>query len=370
MMIKILIAAALVAGTVSSADAALSWIKANGVCAGGYENCASKEECTYTGVGPCTADEKEPKWHLASTFVGLAFVSDGYTTDFANKAKVIEPKPGAQGFRKAEAGQTNAGIDTEYAYAMAATMFGSSDKAYGYAGLASYLNTGTKDISVNQNTFYGFSDYNTDFSTPTEYDICIAPMTGTTCGPKVTFKPGAYKFSLFGNNLGADWKTSIAGLSNKIKMATSTKVHMGFRMQVQAKGIAFDNVTLNGGTDIANIGETDVTSIVIANADTELKYTFPKNFNYGKASTIQAEGDAGLKTGAIKVVVSLEQDTLIIDYLFPMDKVGTDGDQYFVYDPEITAGKAGTTGVPAGAAAAATSAAAAAVATATAFLAM
>merc|ERR1719162_1349557 len=132
MMIKILIAAALVAGTVSSADAALSWIKANGVCAGGYEKCASKEECTYTGVGPCPADEKEPKWHLASTFVGLAFVGDGYSTDFANKAKVIEPKPGAMGFRKAEAGQT-AGDGTEYAYAMAASMFGKDDKAYGYA---------------------------------------------------------------------------------------------------------------------------------------------------------------------------------------------------------------------------------------------
>jgi len=339
--IKILIAAALVAGTVSSADASeLSWIKANGVCAGGYpDSCANAEECTYTGVGPCSANETAPKWHLATTFVGLAFVADGYSTDFENLAEVIKPKSGAEGFRKAEDDQTGGG--GKYAYAMAANMFGTSDTAYGYGGFASYLNTGTTDISINRNTFYGFSDYDTNFQTPDEYDICTSPMTGATCGPKVTFKPGAYKFSLFGNNLGDDWASAIAGFNT----AGNTKTHMGFRMKIEAKAITFDKVTLNGGTDIANIGETDVTSIVIANADTELKYTFPKNFNYGKASTMEDDGDAGLKTGAIKVVVSMEGKTALhIDYLFPMDKVGTNGDQYFVYDPEITAGKAGTNG--------------------------
>jgi len=352
MMIKILIAAALVAGAVSSVDArqegggrraahgqahALSWTKSDGMCAGGYENCASTAECTYTGLGPCSANETAPKWHLATTFVSLAFVADGYTTDMANKATLVYPKPGAQGLRKAEAGKTDAGQDdktdgTEYAYAMAANMFGGDDTAYGYAGFASYLNTGTKDISINQNTFYGFSDYNTDFSTPKAYSICTSPMKGTECGAKRTFKPGAYKFSLFGTNLGANWKTAIAGMGKRTRM--------GFRMKLQAKGIAFDKVTLNGGTDITKIGETDVTSIVIANADTELKYTFPKDFNYGVASTFDELGDKGLKTGAIKVVVSMEgADALNIDYLFPMDKIGTDGDQYFVYDPEVTGGK-------------------------------
>jgi len=163
-------------------------------------------------------------------------------------------------------------------------------------------------------------------------------MSGTECGAKRTFKPGAYKFSLFGNNLGSGYAAAIANMG--------TRTHMGFRMKLQAKGVTFDKATLNGGTDIKEIGETDVTSIVIANADTELMYTFPKDFNYGKASTMPAEGDAGLKTGAIKVVVSLageaEPDALYIDYLFPMDKVGTTGDQYFVYDPEVTGGKVGS----------------------------
>jgi len=160
-------------------------------------------------------------------------------------------------------------------------------------------------------------------------------MSGTECGAKRTFKPGAYKFSLFGNNLGSGYAAAIASFG--------TRTHMGFRMKLQAKGVAFDKVTLNGGTDIKEIGETDVTSIVIANADTELMYTFPKDFNYAKASTMAADGDAGLKTGAIKVVVSLEgEDALNIDYLFPMDKVGTTGDQFFVYDPEVTGGKVGS----------------------------
>jgi hypothetical protein len=347
MMIKINIAAALVAGAVSSASATLSWIKANGVCAGGYENCANTAECTYTGLGPCTGTETEPKWHVATTFVGLAFVSDGYTADFANKAKVVEPKQGAKGFRKADANQVDAGVGTEYAYAMSANMFGDSNGAYGYAGFASYLNTGTKDISVDKNKFYSFSDFNTDFTSPDTYDICISKMAGTTCGAKRTFAPGAYKFSLFGSNLGTNWKTTIASFNT----ATSTKTHMGFRMKIEAKGITFNKVTLNGNIDIAQIGETDVTSIAIANDETELKYTFPKDFNYGKASTITTDGDAGLKTGSIKVVVSLvpnDNNALHIDYLFPMDKIGTDGDQYFVYDPEVTGKDANTAGNGAG----------------------
>ena len=227
MMIKTLIAAALVAGAMPSVDAGtLQWIKANaeagaeGMCAGGYESCASKEECTYTGLGPCAADETTPKWHLASSFVGLAFVADGYTKD-ATKATIVEAKPGAKGFRKAEAGQTDAGQadktdGTEYAYAMASNMFGKDATAYGYAGIASYLNTGTKDISVNTNKFYGFDgDYNTDFQSPKEYSICTSPMSGTECGAKRTFKPGAYKFSLFGNNLGSGYAAAIANMGDR-----------------------------------------------------------------------------------------------------------------------------------------------------------
>ena len=302
------------------------------MCAGGYENCADKTECTYTGLGPCAANETTPKWHLATTFVALAFVSDGYTTDGA-KATMVSARDGAKGFRKAEKGKTDAGEGTEYAYAMAANMFGTNDKTYGYAGFASYLNTGKKDISISQNTFYGFTDYNTDFSNPTEYTICTSPMKGAECGAKRTFKPGAYKFSLFGNNLGDDWKTTIAGMGKN--------THMGFRMKLEAVGITFDKVTLNGGTDIKKIGETDVEKIVIANADTELTYTFPKDFNYGVASKMAELKDAGLKTGAIKIVVSQEgKNALHVDYLFPMDKIGTDGDQYFVYDPEVTGGEA------------------------------
>jgi len=338
-MIKILVAA-VVAGAVSSANAGtLSWTEtSNGVCAGGYEECDSTEECTYTGLGPCTVNKTEPDWHVATTFVGLAFVGDGYITDFDNKAVVIDPKAGAKGYRNAASGKTDAGDGTEYAYAMAANMFGDSADAYGYAGFASYLNTGEKSISIQQNKFYGFSDYATDFSTPDEYDICISKMSGTECGAATTFAPGAYKFSLFGNTLGDDWKTTIAGFSEA--PYENTKTHMGFRMNIEAKGFTFDSVTVNGGVAIEDIGETDVSSITFAKDDHELTYTFPKNFNYGKASTIEADGDAGLQSGTIKVYISLDSETdnaLNIDYLFPMDKIGTDGDQYFVYDPEVTA---------------------------------
>lgn len=343
MMNKIVNAAALVATAVSSAAAAgtLQWTSGNGVCAGGYESCATTQECTYVGVGPCTAGEATPAWHVANTFEGMAFVADGYTTD-ATKMDIIAMKAGSKGFRKAEEDQVaNAG--TKYSYAMAANMFGADDTAYGYAGVASYLNTGTETISVTTNKFLAFTDYATPMeeANAKEYDICISEMTGAvgsaTCTTPVTFAPGTFKFSIFGNNLGNNWARKISSFGNKTMM--------GFRMKIKSVGITFDKVTLNGNVDIADIGETDVEDIKIENADTVLEYKFPKKFNY--ASTARVDDDDNrnkdLQTGDIKIIVQKipNENALYIDYGFPLSLIGTTGGQYFVYDPEVSASKSG-----------------------------
>lgn len=349
MMNKIVNAAALVATAVSSAAAAgtLQWTSGNGVCAGGYESCETTQECTYVGVGPCTAGEATPAWHVANTFEGMAFVADGYTTD-ANKMQPIAMKPNSKGFRKAQEDQvpTGAAAGGKYSYAMAANMFGADDTAYGYAGVASYLNTGTETISVTENKFMAFTEYastmedtSSDFKT---YDICISEMTGAvgsaTCTTPVTFAPGTFKFSIFGNNLGANWATKISSFG-------TDKTMMGFRMKIAAVGITFDKVTLNGNVDIADIGETDVTDIKIANADTVLEYKFPKKFNYASTANIDDNDkrNKDLQTGDIKIIVHKVpgQNALYIDYGFPLSLIGTSGNQYFVYDPEVSASKSG-----------------------------
>jgi len=346
MMNKIVNAAALVATAVSSAAAAgtLQWTSGNGVCAGGYESCENTQECTYVGVGPCTAGEAAPAWHVANTFVGMAFVADGYTTN-ASKMETIDMKPGSKGFRKAEDDKV-ANPGTKYAYAMAANMFGADNTAYGYAGVASYLNTGTQTISVTQNKFMAFTDYastmteaSSDFK---EYDICISEMTGAvgaaTCNTPVTFAPGTFKFSIFGNTLGDNWATTISNFG-------TDKTMMGFRMKIASVGITFDKVTLNGNVDIADIGETDVEDIKIENADTVLEYKFPKKFNYASTTNVNDDDNRNkdLQTGDIKIIVQkiAGENALYIDYGFPLDKIGRTGDQYFVYDPEVSASKSG-----------------------------
>ena len=447
MMLKILTAAALVA---TANGAVTKWNQANGMCVGIDQGtpgdhhgqpsvaCTDMASCTTTGVGPCAANETAPKWHITSEFVALAFTAPGYLTD-AKQMKQITPATSAQqgggvnGFRDYfDKANMHGG---QFIYSATGGIFGGDDTAWGYASIASYLNSGKKDIVTNENKFYnGARLYNPtkkgtmvmrfDGSLLVNVDgvpaepekdrryrekmVCVTELKAGKCGDKVAFKPGDYKFSIFGATRGADWAAKTKGGQNGFPADQS---HMGVRMKVTAHGIAFDNVTVNGNVDVSAIGETDVTTLTLTQTGgSQLTYTFPKNFNVGDYNTMVADAakkpqatTVGTASGNVVIHVSKESaNTLNIDYLFPLTVVGATADKYFVYDPTInykdppaattatkaaaattkaadaattkaaaatTTAKVVVTGVPAGAATAAASAVAA-TATAVAFLAM
>lgn len=381
MMLKILAAAALVA---TANGAVTSWNSANGMCGGIDEACTNIGTCSTTGVGPCPAGEKAPKWHITSEFVGLAFTAPGYLADPTNKMKQIKPATEAQqgtgsknGFRQLELNKEGAG--GKYTYTMAGGIFGGDNTAWGYAGIASYFNSGTTDIVTDSNEIYGFGKYNpTTRTAEGPFKVCITKLKADgKCGDKVTFKPGDYKFSIFGTLRGADWVAKTKSGENGFPAAQD---HFGVRMQVASKGITFDKVTLNGNVDLADIGETDVTELTLTQTNgTVLTYKFPKNFNYGEYATLVEDSKTpgkmttGTASSEVKIHVSkgANAQSLYIDYLFPRTAIGKTAEKYFVYDPTINAKADDGVVVPtAGAAAVATSAAVAAAATAVAFLAM
>ena len=161
MMLKILTAAALVA---TANGAVTNWINANGMCGGIDEACTDMRTCSTTGLGPCAADEKAPKWHITSEFVAIAFTAPGYLTD-TTKLKQINPttkaKQGAgtvNGFRNYDIAAKGGG--GEYIYTMAGGILGGDDTAWGYAGIASYFNSGNTSIVTDSNDIYGAGKYN------------------------------------------------------------------------------------------------------------------------------------------------------------------------------------------------------------------
>ena len=97
MMLKILTAAVLVATANGDGHGfrLTKWDQANGMCAGIDESCDDMATCSVTAVGPCAAGETEPKWHITSEFVALAFTAPGYLTD-AKQMKQITPATSAQ----------------------------------------------------------------------------------------------------------------------------------------------------------------------------------------------------------------------------------------------------------------------------------
>ena len=81
-----------------------------------------------------------------------------------------------------------------------------------YAGVASYINTGDKNIETSTNVVYGagtttaarVSRGDSTIGAPNgPYEVCITDTSATSgvCAKNATFEPGALKFSIFGRTL-------------------------------------------------------------------------------------------------------------------------------------------------------------------------
>ena len=146
----------LLATAINTGATKWNWVVAKDLCAGIIGDCQNADECTTTAVGPCEGGETSPKAYLKSRFVGIAFVDlDKYLAcadpNSCNDMKVVQPS--GLGYRDYSGAKTtpNGG---KYAYVMSGNTFG-DNSAEIYAGVASYINTGHKNIETSTNVVYG-----------------------------------------------------------------------------------------------------------------------------------------------------------------------------------------------------------------------
>ena len=151
---------AVLALTLPAAQAAYSWTRGTKICAGIIAPCTDKATCSSTAIGPCPTAGTDPTAYLESQFLGLAYVNSAKYLDVATGKesaattyKIIEAT--GDGFRDFKGAIEDKTKGTKFAFTMAGNSFGDTASAGGYAGIVSYLNTGTKDLSTNTVEIFG-----------------------------------------------------------------------------------------------------------------------------------------------------------------------------------------------------------------------
>jgi len=334
---------ALAAAATVSVDAAAitAWAKGGDLCAGIVDPCTTVADCTTVAFGPCANAIDGASTFLSSEFVGMAFLADGYLTDLANKAMIVQMDGvGVNGYRDFSA-ELATGDGGKYAYVMSGARFGDMSDSGGYAGVASYLNTGTTDIVTKTNSFRVGDEtakaYRTDQNTGPygapagPYDVCIAEIKDGECGDARTLKPGEYKFSIFGYTKGASYPPpkGVGGVPEY--------THLGVRMKLTANNFQVADIKINGDKTLADIGDTDVTKIELAHGSGTLTIDFPQKYNVGD---VKADGpDTPEETLTISIKVSDasagDAQAIFVDYLFAEGELNAPN-KYFVYDPSVT----------------------------------
>ena len=338
----------LLATAINTGATKWNWVVAKDLCAGIIGDCQNADECTTTAVGPCEGGETSPKAYLKSRFVGIAFVNlEKYLAcadpNSCNDMKVLQPS--GLGYRDYSGAKTtpNGG---KYAYVMSGNTFG-TNSADVYAGVASYINTGDKNIETSTNVVYGagtttaarVSRGDSTIGAPNgPYEVCITDTSATSgvCAKNATFEPGALKFSIFG-------RTLVSG-SGSIP-ADSNLDYFGVRMELQAVGFDVNEVLV--GTydtlfhklsefDINSQEAEGVKSLTLTHASGGIKIEFIGWYNFG---TINHDGSFrvdGRKQVKVRISrVAGEKQSIYIDYLFHQNPDFTMDNKYFMYDPTI-----------------------------------
>jgi len=209
---------AVLALTLPAANAAYTWTKGTKMCAGIKVPCTDKATCSATAVGPCPDGEK-PTAYLESQLEGLAFVNSkkyldaktGKVSSDAKTYKIIDAT--GPGFRDYK-GEIKPAGGGKFAFTMAGNVFGDTNTAGGYAGLVSYLNTGTTTLETNTVDVFGAStgDVPTDRSAGSGRSFLQPPNT-TKANALTTF----FFFSCFCSfflvllSFSTDWSDSDKG---------------------------------------------------------------------------------------------------------------------------------------------------------------
>jgi hypothetical protein len=144
----------------------IKWVRTSGnaktgraLCAGYVTECATQLECSKTFIGPCDNATTSSSKYIESEFTGLAFVDVNSYVACAEPGSgagpscefgTIYPDP-SRIYRDLET--VTASNGTAYSYTMTGMGFG-NDKVGAYAGVASYLITGTRSISSSTNKLY------------------------------------------------------------------------------------------------------------------------------------------------------------------------------------------------------------------------
>jgi hypothetical protein len=339
----------------AASHSAYTWTKGTKICAGIKIPCTDKATCSATAVGPCPDGAKAPTAFLESKFEGMAFVnSKEYLDPATGAAKAADSKtyniieatgPGFRDYKgsiEADGGK--------FGFTMVGNVFGDTTKTGGYAGLVSYLNTGTTTLETNSAEVFGAAtgDVQTDRSGGSDwsdsdkgaphgpYKVCITEIgADKTCGAKRSFKPDEYKFSIYGSVSGPEYDATVVAGKNGFPAGMDK---LGIRMQLKATGFEVKDLKVNGKSWDKSMVNDDVKSMFIMHDSGGLNLEFPKKYNTGSSKGAEV-GKALTNTGthdmAIRIsTVDAATQTISIDYLFDTSKL-TSG-TWFIYDPDVT----------------------------------
>lgn len=364
---------AVLALTLPAANAAYSWVKGTKICAGIVLGCTDVETCSKTAIGPCEGDA-DPTAYLESKFAGMAFVNSGKYLLPATGAvettgttyKIVEPS--GPGFR--DFAEISDGTDKQkFAFTMVGNVMGDTNTAGGYAGIVSYLNTGTAAIETNSAMVFGASTDNKDqvdrstakipyssskYGAPSgPHEVCISDIAADkSCGAKRSIKPDDYKFSIFGSMSGSDYDAGVVAGKNGFPAGMDK---MGVRMTLKATGFEVKGLMVNGKSWDKSMVNEDVNSLFIMHATGGLNIKFPKKYNTGTmAGAVADKPLPNVATHNMQIRISTVDttaQTIAVDYLFDTStlKAGT----WFIYDPDVTEAAKGSknpnavTGAPA-----------------------
>jgi hypothetical protein len=239
----------------------------------------------------------------------------------------------------------------KFGFTMVGNVFGDTTKAGGYAGLVSYLNTGTTTLESNTVEVFGAgtgdaqtdrSGGGSDWSDSDKgaphgpYKVCISEIgADKTCGAKRSFKPDEYKFSIYGSVSGPEYDANVVAGKNDFPAGMDK---LGIRMQLKATGFAVKDLKVNGKSWDKSMVNDDVTSMFIMHDSGGLNLEFPKKYNTGPTKDAE-KGKALANTGTHDMAIRISgvdgaTQTISIDYLFDTSKL-TSG-TWFIYDPDVS----------------------------------
>jgi len=334
---------------------AITWGTADGadMCAGYIEACTDMKSCSAIAFGPCVGNATKPLWALSSYVEGYAFIDAAtYLTETdPTKYKIIDPAIGDNnGYR--DLNEVTDADGGKYGYMQTGAVYGSMADAGAYIGIAWYFNTGTTTLKSNMNSFYGATTDNqarvdrggSTIGAPIgPSEVCIAARTAAgACGANLEYAPGAIKFSMYGYTAGSNFSAKVVKGQNGFPTVTS---HHVCRTRVDAHGIQFTDIKLNGDKTFTSIGATSVSKITLIKPDGEgLDLDFPTTYNIGKDNLVVPDKT---KTVMIKVSKVPDADAIFIDYLFEADDVMAQAaGNYFVYGSPVITAKRGATTTP------------------------